>query len=185
MEGTITEHGKTRSVSGSGYHDHNWGNVTPDTVMAGWWWGRAAVGEYTVVAADLRAAKAFGSDNEPLLLVTGPRGVVTSLVGKSALDVEYLPLGPNPDITRKVPFGTGVIFKGRTEPVTASIRATDTLLSSTDMLESAPRLKATIARILGIRPWYTRVLANYAVDLNGAVTTHEGTLEYMDFDERR
>ena len=29
VTGTLTADGETRQVTGSGYHDHNWGNVSP------------------------------------------------------------------------------------------------------------------------------------------------------------
>ena len=184
LEGSVTERGQSRPVTGSGYHDHNWGNVGPDEVMSGWWWGRAAVGEYTVVAADLHAAKGFGGDHEPLLLITSPKGVVSSLVGKAALDVENLPTSANPDPRRSVPFGGGVIFKGTQSAVSAAVRSTGKLLSSMDMLDSVPAWKGTLARVVGLRPWYTRVLATYEVEADGKTTRAEGTLEFMDFSEK-
>lgn len=41
VTGTVTMHGKTISVKGIGYHDHNW-NYSPITAMNnfGWFWGR-------------------------------------------------------------------------------------------------------------------------------------------------
>ena len=38
--GTLTADGVTRQVTGSGYHDHNWGNVSPANLFDNWWWGR-------------------------------------------------------------------------------------------------------------------------------------------------
>lgn len=41
VSGSLTIHGKTMTVSGIGYHDHNWG-YSPITVIQnqGWYWGR-------------------------------------------------------------------------------------------------------------------------------------------------
>jgi hypothetical protein len=37
-------------ASGSGYHDHNWGDVPMQTLMHNWYWGRTKAGPYTVIA---------------------------------------------------------------------------------------------------------------------------------------
>ena len=39
LSGTLTVDGKTLAFSGSGYHDHNWGNIAPWALMRNWWWG--------------------------------------------------------------------------------------------------------------------------------------------------
>jgi hypothetical protein len=41
VTGTLTADGVTRQVTGSGYHDHNWGNVSPADLFDNWWWGAA------------------------------------------------------------------------------------------------------------------------------------------------
>jgi hypothetical protein len=38
-------------ASGSGYHDHNWGDVPMQTLMRNWHWARASVGPYTMIAS--------------------------------------------------------------------------------------------------------------------------------------
>ena len=42
----ITVDGKKLALNGSGYHDHNWGNIGMFWLMHHWYWGRAKVGEY-------------------------------------------------------------------------------------------------------------------------------------------
>lgn len=37
ISGTISTDKVTREVTGSGYHDHNWGNVSPAALFDGWW----------------------------------------------------------------------------------------------------------------------------------------------------
>ena len=41
IEGSLTYNGEKIDVTGTGYHDHNWGNVRLDKVMTQWYWGRA------------------------------------------------------------------------------------------------------------------------------------------------
>jgi len=41
-------------ASGSGYHDHNWGDVPMLTLIHNWYWARASVGPYTIIASTSR-----------------------------------------------------------------------------------------------------------------------------------
>ena len=54
LMGTVTVRGQTHEVSGSGYHDHNWGNVPMGVLVHDWHWARGQAGEYTAVAASVR-----------------------------------------------------------------------------------------------------------------------------------
>ncbi len=181
VEGSITERGVRRRISGTGYHDHNWGNVLPNEVLAGWWWGRAAIGEHTVVMADFEVSKPYGGGKEPLLLVTSPQGVSASLVGKEQVRVAYHAMGPSLDPRHAEPLRRGVTFSGRVRPVTVSAHYAGRLLGSYDLLEHVPWWAAAIGRSIGAEPWYTRLLANYSLNLDGTKTRSRGPLEYMDF----
>jgi len=46
---TITEGGATKQLTGSSYHDHNWGNRLMGSFLDHWYWGRAHIGDYTLV----------------------------------------------------------------------------------------------------------------------------------------
>ncbi|OJX67964.1 MAG: hypothetical protein BGO95_06320 [Micrococcales bacterium 73-13] len=46
---TITEGGVTKELSGTGYHDHNWGTKPLSAQTNHWFWGRAHVGDYTLI----------------------------------------------------------------------------------------------------------------------------------------
>jgi hypothetical protein len=60
VEATLTIDGVTRTLTGTGYHDHNWGNAPMTQLMHHWYWARARVGDYTVIASDITAEKKFG-----------------------------------------------------------------------------------------------------------------------------
>ena len=47
-------------LEGSGYHDHNWGNISMLKLMHHWYWGRARIGNYNVISAWITAAKKYG-----------------------------------------------------------------------------------------------------------------------------
>jgi hypothetical protein len=60
VEGTITVDGKPNAVKGTGYHDHNWGNISPGLGIDHWYWGRAHVGEYSMIFVQIVTAKIIG-----------------------------------------------------------------------------------------------------------------------------
>ncbi len=42
----VTYNGEARHLEGSGYHDHNWGNISVLKLIHHWYWGRAKMGDY-------------------------------------------------------------------------------------------------------------------------------------------
>lgn len=57
---TITENGQTQTLTGSAYHDHNWGNHLMGSFLDHWFWGRAHVGEYSLVYVQMTTKGLFG-----------------------------------------------------------------------------------------------------------------------------
>jgi len=49
VTGTLILDGKEIPVSGTGYHDHNWGNTMLNDIYNFWHWGRIMTGDYTFV----------------------------------------------------------------------------------------------------------------------------------------
>ncbi|MBE6589815.1 MAG: hypothetical protein E7643_06510 [Ruminococcaceae bacterium] len=61
--------GEQLSLSGSGYHDHNWGNVGMYWLMHHWYWGRARVGEYQVISSYITAGEKYGYEHFPIFVI--------------------------------------------------------------------------------------------------------------------
>jgi len=61
VEGTLTVAGKSEAIIGTGYHDHNWGDVSMDKLIHDWYWGRADIGGYSVIASYITASDAYGN----------------------------------------------------------------------------------------------------------------------------
>lgn len=57
---SITLDNKTIELEGSGYHDHNWGNISMIKLMHHWYWGRAKIGDYKVISAWITGEKKYG-----------------------------------------------------------------------------------------------------------------------------
>lgn len=60
VSGTITVAGKSEIVTGTGYHDHTWGDTSMAKLIHDWYWGRAKIGTYTVIASYITATDAYG-----------------------------------------------------------------------------------------------------------------------------
>lgn len=60
VEGKITRGGKSVDVRGTVYHDHNWGNAVMGSMLDYWFWGRAHVGDFNIIFAQLVTIKIFG-----------------------------------------------------------------------------------------------------------------------------
>ena len=76
VSGTVTVNGEARQVTGAAYHDHNWGNRQMNAGLDHWYWGRARIGDYTVVYARLttRGVLGVGQIHLPtLMLATSDR----------------------------------------------------------------------------------------------------------------
>ena len=77
VKGTLTYDGKTHNVTGSGYHDHNWGNLALPSVQDYWYWGRAQFDDYTVLFVEQTTSKKYGSKKLPVFLLAKGNEILT------------------------------------------------------------------------------------------------------------
>ncbi|MFI2760656.1 lipocalin-like domain-containing protein [Streptomyces echinatus] len=109
VHATLTADGKTRDLTGSGYHDHNWGNIAPRKVLDHWYWGRAQIGAFTIVTLMFVSQERFGKAALPAVLITHGGGFVLSAVGDEAVEFTERDLQVHP--TTRVPFGTNLAYQ--------------------------------------------------------------------------
>ncbi len=69
VEGTLSYGGKTYQVQGTGYHDHNWGNVDLGKVISYWYWGRAHVGDFTTIFVEQVSSKLYDYQRIPVFML--------------------------------------------------------------------------------------------------------------------
>jgi hypothetical protein len=70
VEAEITLDGVTTVHKGTGYHDHNWGNILMSKVMHHWYWGRASIGKYNVISSYIYGEKKYGYNEFPIFLLS-------------------------------------------------------------------------------------------------------------------
>ena len=72
MTADVTYEGGPLRLEGSGYHDHNWGNISMLKLMHHWYWGRAKIGDYKVISAWITGEQKYGyKDFDVFLLAKG------------------------------------------------------------------------------------------------------------------
>ncbi|WEV43927.1 hypothetical protein OZX56_01475 [Lactobacillus sp. ESL0684] len=65
----VTIASKEQTLTGDCYHDHNWGDVALMKVMHHWYWGRANIGDYTVISSYMTAEKKYGYQKLPIFFL--------------------------------------------------------------------------------------------------------------------
>jgi hypothetical protein len=180
LTGTLTVDGRPVEFSGSGYHDHNWGNVAPWALMRNWWWGRGEVDGRTVVMSEMRPAEGRGDRTLPLLYVAGPEGVVTEVHGDAARLIEG-PLATSEDERHQQQRASSVTLESKTG-VSSRFQRHGQPLTSIDLLAKRSGLVRMFASLAGRSPWYTRWRSSVTVDSGGSPLRGEGTIEFMNFE---
>jgi len=92
---TLTEKDSApQTLTGVGYHDHNWGDVVMSKLLNHWYWGRAQAGPYSVIAAYLYATKEYGRTELPQILIAKDGEIVADQSSKVRLVLEDVTTDP-------------------------------------------------------------------------------------------
>jgi hypothetical protein len=179
VTGTLTADGVTWEVTGSGYHDHNWGNVSPAKLFDSWWWGRGRSGEHTIIASEIHGKSAVGSTNIPLFFIGDEHQVEVNAFGSDVSTIKGDPVR-HPDSSHKRPIGSGISFI-TADGSRAEFKISDHLLKSADLVADESFVVRAAAWTLSKHPWYTRFESPIVLSLPGqSPATGRGTLEYFE-----
>jgi hypothetical protein len=80
-------------TTGTGYHDHNWGNVGLMEIIHDWYWARGQAGPYSVIASYITAHEKYDYAAIPVFMLARD-GV---LVGDDPSQLTFEALGPYTD----------------------------------------------------------------------------------------
>ena len=71
VNAAVTINDKTSQLSGTGYHDHNWGSsmIMMTRMVNNWYWGRAKIGDYQVISSYITAGKKYGYKEFPIFML--------------------------------------------------------------------------------------------------------------------
>ncbi|KAF0111766.1 MAG: hypothetical protein FD147_568 [Chloroflexi bacterium] len=175
VEGTLTYDGQTRPVRGTGYHDHNWGNIGLNEVLSHWYWGRAHLGDYTLIFANVVAADSYNNQVFPVFLLAKGSRVLTD-------DGRFLTLQKGEEqthISRKTfPGRLDFYWQRDIETIHLAIRK-PRIIESTSMLTGLPGWKRSLARLF-TNPYYFRFEADLelSVSISGECSIEHGPVIY-------
>ena len=104
---------KTLHLEGSGYHDHNWGNVSMLKLMHHWYWGRAKVGNYKVISSWITAGKKYGYKDHDVFMIAKDGEIIGD---NSNHTLEFKPEGRYIDDHTGKPVYSKVVYEYTTVP---------------------------------------------------------------------
>ncbi|MFW9834183.1 MAG: lipocalin-like domain-containing protein [Candidatus Thorarchaeota archaeon] len=166
VEGTIRDGNKTMSVSGLGYHDHNWLNFPFQNIIEYWMWGRVYSENYTVAYAFIQCNEKVGRHQVKVLLLAKGSEPILSTGDYEFIkeDFEFHPRVkhsfPN-RISIKVPDELDVVLD------------VDRVLEAMDLLDNFnPVLRFLAKYVLRMKPGYFRLLSDFKLEVN-----HDGTIQ--------
>lgn len=161
VNATIELDGQTSTLTGTGYHDHNWGNESMLKLMHHWYWGRAAVGDYQVISTETTAEKAFGYQKLPVMMIADHGELVSG--DESNMTVEDSDTIIDP--TTKKPVQQTLRYKVTT-PVAdyvVTYAATKTI-SGFKMIDQLSGIKRFLAKLAGFDGAYLRFTGEISVE---------------------
>ncbi|MCX5974367.1 MAG: hypothetical protein NTU59_06830 [Coprothermobacterota bacterium] len=145
VEGTITRDGKTIAVKGTGYHDHNWGNILLNGMYDHWYWGRAHLGDYSVIYVQITTLHILGGIKLPVFyLAKGDKILVGDGLPLSLITDEFVK-----DEASGRSYPTKLDFDWHREKygsVHLTIRNPQ-IIGTLDLLDSVPRWERPLIRL--------------------------------------
>ncbi len=172
VEGTLTYDGKAHKVSGSGYHDHNWGNVGLNEVMSHWYWGRAHVAGYTLIFVEMTSTRNLGGQKIPIFMLARHDKILTGDGAPLTLEVREFEKHPG---GRQFPRKVDFCWKSDKGEVNIALRHPQ-VLEASSLLGFLPPWQQRVLRLFA-NPYYFRFNADMKlhIDLAGEKCSEKGT----------
>ncbi len=183
----VTYNGEIKTVSGDGYHDHNWGNTPLQKLFDSWVWFRGNSGGNTVIAAELNTSTRRGGYKIPILYVANNDSTLVNRFGVNGLYTKYSDRIENVYNKTNEPLFSTVEMITKTGEV-LKIKG-NKIIDNADMFKRAPLptyLKWILpmlrmgSKMSSIDPYYTRFDSDLEIVINDSVSRGFGVLEIMD-----
>lgn len=164
VEGSLTFGGQTYYVKGSGYHDHNWGNVGLGEVMDHWYWGRAHLGEYTLIFVEQTTAREYGYTRLPVFMLAKGEQILTGEGQPLSLQTTDFTRHPG---GRAYPREVDFHWQKGAQSVHLRLRQAE-LIEGVSLLATFPAWQRPFLRLFA-NPYYLRFNARLelSIDLDG------------------
>jgi hypothetical protein len=161
-------------TTGTGYHDHNWGNVGLMEIIHDWYWARGQAGPYSVIASYITAHEKYDYAAIPIFMLAR-HGV---LIGDDPLQLTFEALGTYTDSATRKPVANIARYTYGTDDeryVVTFTRHRD--LSRNRMIEGLHGVKRAAAEFLRFDGAYLRFSGEIRVEhyQGGAIVDHHVT----------
>jgi hypothetical protein len=156
-------------ASGSGYHDHNWGDVPMQTLMHNWYWARASIGPYTVIASYITATEAYGYETQIVYMLAWDGRIIADDEANVSFEMDRIAIDgksgkPVADVTRYT-------YRDGDTRYVVSFEREKTILQAI-FTNRMPLLKRIIARLIGFDGAYHRFTGKVTIEkFEGEVRT--------------
>lgn len=178
---------KVESLSGIGYHDHNWGDVAMFKLINHWYWGRAKAGDYSIITSYITAEKSYGNTELPVfMLAKGGK-----IIADDASKVSFTLVDEHIDKKSGKPVANTVIYeyKDGNERYKISYHRTQTIVNAA-LLDHVKGFKYFLAKLAGFNGSYLRFTGNVQLEhfIDGVKVedvSHPGIWELMYFGKVR
>ena len=166
----IAVDGMQLHLEGSGYHDHNWGNIFMLKLMHHWYWGRAKIGDYKVISSWITAEEKYGYKETDVFMLAKD-GVI--LGDNSNHTLKFLPSDEYIDDHTGKPVYNTVVYEYETPAgefyrITYNRRGDISRMNFVDRLLGPMRI---LAKIIGFAGSYLRFEGSATIEKieNGVV----------------
>lgn len=161
VEADLTIEGSHYQLTGSGYHDHNWGTVALLNVISNWYWARGRIGDYTAVSCAVTCAKKYGYRQFPLLMLARAGKIVAEDPACVRFDASDVQIDPE---TRK-PFAnvTSYTYAKDDDRYVVAFKCKQTILTM-KLIEQAKGIKRVLGRMVGFDGAYHRFVGDVQLD---------------------
>lgn len=182
VSGQLTVKNETRDVKGFGYHDHQWGTVSPLRAWNHWFWIRQTTDDYTILIFDFTANFEYNFKRYPLVFVQDANG---KIIFESFGDIEESKLEIESEYKQELtgkdlPHAFTYTFKDGDKSVVYSMESIEEILAENYYSEDTPPEQKEIFDKLKAKPSYTRWVGHgkFKIDIDGVTSEQESNAIY-------
>ena len=145
--------GEKEHLQGVGYHDHNWGDVSMAKLINHWYWGRARVGDYSIVSSCIFAEQAYGGAEQPIFMLARAGRIIADDAHKVRFHIE----DEHADTRSGKPVANIVVYdyEDGAEHYRVSYRRARTIVDAL-LIETVSGFRQLLARLAGFDGAYLR-----------------------------
>ncbi len=125
VTGTMTYGGKTRQVTGTGYHDHQWGTISLALAWNHWMWSRQGFEDYSILVFDMVAHADYGFQRFSLCFIEYKDGTLIFQNVHDLTSFDVLDEFTDPEDGKDYPKKFRYVFEQDDKKVTYEIEATE------------------------------------------------------------